>query len=120
MLLYIDNAVRELRASGAEVRVGDLRAATVHGALQRLRPKVMTVMVIVAGLLPVMFSDGAGSDVMKRIAAPLVGGMLTAPRSEEHTSELQSLMRISYAAFCLKIKNTLIQPCVHYCTLTLD
>src|SRR3546814_10250489 len=42
MLLYIDNAVRELRASGAEVGVGDLRAATVHGALQRLRPKVMT------------------------------------------------------------------------------
>src|SRR3546814_19562978 len=70
MLLYIDNAVRELRASGAsgaEVGVGDLRAATVHGALQRLRPKVMPVMVIVAGLLPVMFSDGAGSDVMNRI-----------------------------------------------------
>lgn len=79
MLLYIDNAVRERRESGAEINVADLRAATLHGALQRLRPKIMTVMVIVAGLLPVMFSDGAGSDVMKRIAAPLVGGMLTAP-----------------------------------------
>ena len=79
MLLYIDNAVRELRESGAKLDADSLLQATVHGALLRLRPKTMTVAVIVAGLLPVMFSDGAGSDVMKRIAAPLVGGMLTAP-----------------------------------------
>jgi len=56
-----------------------LRQAVVQGALMRVRPKMMTVAVIVAGLLPVMFSDGAGSEAMKRIAAPLVGGMLTAP-----------------------------------------
>jgi Cu(I)/Ag(I) efflux system membrane protein CusA/SilA len=79
MLLYIDNAVSELRRTCAEVTPEALRDATLYGALQRLRPKTMTVTVIVAGLLPVMFSDGAGSDVMKRIAAPLVGGMLTAP-----------------------------------------
>src|SRR3546814_9684949 len=70
----------------------------------------MTVAVILAGLLPILFGSGAGSEVMSRIAAPMIGGMLTAPllsmfvRSEEHTSELQSLMRISYAVFCLKKK----------------
>jgi Cu(I)/Ag(I) efflux system membrane protein CusA/SilA len=79
MLLYLDNAVRELQRSGGSVNHHSLLQATVQGALLRLRPKTMTVAVIVAGLLPVMFSDGAGSDVMKRIAAPLVGGMLTAP-----------------------------------------
>jgi Cu(I)/Ag(I) efflux system membrane protein CusA/SilA len=79
MLLYIDNAVVELRRSHADPDAAALREAVLHGALLRLRPKTMTVTVIVAGLLPVMFSDGAGSDVMKRIAAPLVGGMLTAP-----------------------------------------
>jgi Cu(I)/Ag(I) efflux system membrane protein CusA/SilA len=79
MLLYIDNAVRELHRSHARISDATLRQATLQGALLRLRPKTMTVTVIVAGLLPVMFSDGTGSDVMKRIAAPLVGGMLTAP-----------------------------------------
>ena len=51
----------------------------IAGALLRIRPKMMTVAVIIAGLLPILFSDGTGSDLMKRIAAPLVGGMLTAP-----------------------------------------
>jgi Cu(I)/Ag(I) efflux system membrane protein CusA/SilA len=57
----------------------DLHQAIIQGALLRIRPKLMTVSVIVAGLLPVMASSGAGAEVMKRIAAPLVGGMLTAP-----------------------------------------
>ncbi|MHB1074769.1 efflux RND transporter permease subunit [Thiobacillus sp.] len=80
MLLYIDKAVEDARPSGSQPvdRVA-LRQAIVQGALMRVRPKMMTVAVIVAGLLPVMFSDGAGSEAMKRIAAPLVGGMLTAP-----------------------------------------
>ena len=50
-----------------------------EGAVQRLRPKAMTVAVIVAGLIPIMWSEGAGSEVMQRIAAPMIGGMLTAP-----------------------------------------
>ncbi|TBR14448.1 MAG: efflux RND transporter permease subunit [Rugosibacter sp.] len=79
MLLYLDNAIEELHQSGRLVDRAALRQAIIQGALLRVRPKMMTVAVIVAGLLPVMFSDGAGSDVMKRIAAPLVGGMLTAP-----------------------------------------
>ncbi|HEY9097983.1 MAG TPA: CusA/CzcA family heavy metal efflux RND transporter [Thiobacillus sp.] len=79
MLLYLDNAIEEYRQSGRLTDRAALRQAIIQGALLRVRPKMMTVAVIVGGLLPVMFSDGAGSDVMKRIAAPLVGGMLTAP-----------------------------------------
>jgi Cu(I)/Ag(I) efflux system membrane protein CusA/SilA len=55
-----------------------LHQAIVEGALLRIRPKIMTVSVIIAGLLPILFSQGTGADVMKRIAAPLVGGMVTA------------------------------------------
>ncbi|MDR2196313.1 MAG: CusA/CzcA family heavy metal efflux RND transporter [Gallionellaceae bacterium] len=79
MLLYLDKAVDAMRAEGRLINAGALTEAVMHGAVQRLRPKLMTVSVIVAGLLPVMFSDAIGADVMKRIAAPLVGGMLTAP-----------------------------------------
>ncbi len=79
MLLYLDNAIEESRQSGRIMDHAALRQAIIQGALMRARPKMMTVAVIVAGLLPVMFSNGTGSDVMKRIAAPLVGGMLTAP-----------------------------------------
>ncbi|OIQ94860.1 cation efflux system protein CusA [mine drainage metagenome] len=79
MLLYLDRAIDALRESGRTIDSAALRDAVMGGAVMRLRPKMMTVSVIVAGLLPVMFSDAAGTDVMKRIAAPLVGGMLTAP-----------------------------------------
>jgi Cu(I)/Ag(I) efflux system membrane protein CusA/SilA len=79
MLLYLDNALEERRAQGLPIDAGTLRAAIVEGALLRLRPKMMTVSVILAGLLPIMASDATGADVMKRIAAPLVGGMVTAP-----------------------------------------
>lgn len=79
MLLYLDHAVQELRASGSKHDAQALRGALVAGALLRLRPKAMTVAVILGGLLPVMFSDQAGADVMKHIAAPLLGGMVSAP-----------------------------------------
>ncbi|CAH1077658.1 efflux RND transporter permease subunit [Candidatus Nitrotoga sp. 1052] len=79
MLLYLDNAIEDLRSAGRLNNRHDLHQAIIQGALLRIRPKMMTVSVIVAGLLPVMFSQGAGAEVMKRIAAPLVGGMLTAP-----------------------------------------
>jgi Cu(I)/Ag(I) efflux system membrane protein CusA/SilA len=55
----------------------DLQAAVEEGAVKRIRPKMMTVMAILLGLLPIMWSHGAGSDVMKRIAAPMVGGVVT-------------------------------------------
>jgi Cu(I)/Ag(I) efflux system membrane protein CusA/SilA len=56
---------------------GDLVQAIHHGAVKRIRPKIMTISVIIAGLLPIMWSHGTGADVMKRIAAPMVGGVVT-------------------------------------------
>jgi len=79
MLLYLDQAIAELRQSNRQLNQQNLQLAIVHGALLRIRPKIMTVSVIVAGLIPVMLSADTGTDVMKRIAAPLVGGMITAP-----------------------------------------
>src|SRR5216683_1544696 len=77
MLLYLDHAYdrrqREVRMNGLE----DLEAAVMEGAVQRIRPKMMTVLAILMGLLPIMWSSGTGSDVMKRIAAPMVGGVIT-------------------------------------------
>ena len=55
----------------------DLKDAIHHGAVQRVRPKIMTASVIIAGLIPIMWSHGTGADVMKRIAAPIVGGVVT-------------------------------------------
>jgi Cu(I)/Ag(I) efflux system membrane protein CusA/SilA len=75
MLVYLDQAVARLQPTDAK----DLREAVTEGALLRLRPKAMTVSVIFAGLLPILIGSGAGSEVMKRIAAPMVGGMITAP-----------------------------------------
>ena len=77
MLLYLDLAYEERRAKGQLHTEDDLRLAIIHGAVKRVRPKVMTVTVMLLGLLPIMWSDGAGADVMKRIAAPLIGGILT-------------------------------------------
>jgi copper/silver efflux system protein len=76
MLLYID---QELAARSENLTPAIIREAVIAGALNRIRPKMMTVAVIIAGLLPIMFSHGDGADTMKRIAAPLVGGMLSAP-----------------------------------------
>jgi Cu(I)/Ag(I) efflux system membrane protein CusA/SilA len=77
MLLYLDLA-HDLWAKHGRLRTrGDLIQAIHHGAVKRIRPKVMTIAVIIAGLLPIMWSHGAGADVMKRIAAPMVGGVIT-------------------------------------------
>lgn len=78
MLLYLDQAVQAERAQGPLTGAA-LRRAVVRGALSRLRPKTMTVAVILGGLAPLLVSDGVGVDVMRRIAAPMVGGMVTAP-----------------------------------------
>jgi len=77
MLLYLDLAYDEARMSGRLNTLADLREAIVYGAAKRLRPKFMTFATTCIGLLPVMWSIGAGSDVMKRIAAPMVGGIFT-------------------------------------------
>ena len=77
MLLYLELAHAEWEKKGKLKTIIDLKDAIMHGAVKRIRPKIMTVGVILAGLIPVMFSHGAGSDVMKRIAAPMVGGVVT-------------------------------------------
>jgi Cu(I)/Ag(I) efflux system membrane protein CusA/SilA len=77
MLLYLDLAYQEKKHKGMMKTSADLKDAISHGAVKRLRPKVMTVGCMVMGLLPIMWSLGAGSDVMKRIAAPLIGGIFT-------------------------------------------
>src|SRR6266498_480869 len=77
MLLYLDLAYHDAIKKGQMNNWDDLREAIVHGAVKRLRPKVMTVACMLFGLLPIMWSVGAGGDVMKRIAAPMIGGIIT-------------------------------------------
>ncbi|MFC1779175.1 efflux RND transporter permease subunit [Thermodesulfobacteriota bacterium] len=77
MLLYLDLAYELWVKNGRMQNFGDLTQAIHHGAVKRIRPKVMTICVIIAGLVPIMWSHGAGADVMKRIAAPMVGGVIT-------------------------------------------
>ncbi len=81
MLIYLDHALNELKAKreaeGGKLALPDLYAAVMEGAVERVRPKIMTVVAIMAGLLPIMWSSGTGSEVMSRIAAPMVGGMVS-------------------------------------------
>jgi copper/silver efflux system protein len=77
MLLYLDLAYQEARGKGLMRSWADLKEAILHGAVKRLRPKVMTVGVMFTGLVPIMWSVGSGADVMKRIAAPMIGGIFT-------------------------------------------
>jgi Cu(I)/Ag(I) efflux system membrane protein CusA/SilA len=77
MLLYLTLAHRRRERAGSLRGWGDLREAIVEGAAQRLRPKLMTVATMIIGLVPVLWSTGTGADVMKRVAAPMVGGLVT-------------------------------------------
>ena len=77
MLLYLDLAHDERLAAGTLNTHEDLNEAILHGAVKRVRPKVMTVACAFFGLVPIMWSTGAGADVMKRIAAPMIGGLFT-------------------------------------------
>ena len=82
MLLYLDIAYDEWRKSGKLNSLVDLRDAIYHGAVKRVRPKAMTAAVIIAGLVPILWSHGAGADVMKRIATPMIGGVVTSTLME--------------------------------------
>jgi Cu(I)/Ag(I) efflux system membrane protein CusA/SilA len=81
MLIYLDHAweaaQKKSALAGRRADAGDLYGAVMEGAVERVRPKLMTVVAIMAGLLPIMWSTGAGSEVMRRIAAPMVGGMIS-------------------------------------------
>jgi Cu(I)/Ag(I) efflux system membrane protein CusA/SilA len=101
MLVYLNQAVATRRAAGRLSGESELVAAIVEGAALRLRPIAMTVAVIIAGLLPIMWGSGTGSEVMRRIASPMVGGMITAP--------LLSMLVVP-AAFLLLLRRTTPMP----------
>jgi Cu(I)/Ag(I) efflux system membrane protein CusA/SilA len=77
MLVYLDEAYERRVREGRMTTVQDLREAIMEGAVQRVRPKMMTVAAIMGGLLPIMWTTDTGADVMKRIAAPMIGGMVS-------------------------------------------
>ena len=81
MLIYLNQALAEIKAQRAAERRaltrGDLYDAIMEGAVERVRPKMMTVVAIMAGLLPIMWSTGTGSEIMQRIAVPMIGGMVS-------------------------------------------
>jgi Cu(I)/Ag(I) efflux system membrane protein CusA/SilA len=82
MLLYLDLAYEEWKKKGLLTNLTGLRDAIYHGAVKRVRPKAMTASVIIAGLMPIMWSHGTGADVMKRIAVPMIGGVVTSTLME--------------------------------------
>jgi Cu(I)/Ag(I) efflux system membrane protein CusA/SilA len=77
MIIFLDEAYERRRREGRLLSMADLREAVIEGAVQRVRPKIMTASAILIGLLPIMWSHGTGADVMKRIAAPMIGGMVS-------------------------------------------
>ncbi|MCK8046966.1 CusA/CzcA family heavy metal efflux RND transporter [Shewanella sp. 1CM18E] len=79
MQVYLNNSIKERKEAGLLSKRSDLSEALIHGAVMRIRPKAMTVATIFFGLLPIMWGSGTGNEVMQKIAAPMVGGMVTAP-----------------------------------------
>ena len=77
MVVYLHEALDKRLESGLALRDADIQEAAIAGAVQRLRPKLMTVTAVLASLIPILWESGIGSDVMKPIAAPIVGGMIT-------------------------------------------
>jgi Cu(I)/Ag(I) efflux system membrane protein CusA/SilA len=77
MIIFLDEAYDRRHREGRLRTMADLREAIIEGAVQRVRPKMMTASAIIIGLLPIMWSHGTGADVMKRIAAPMIGGMVS-------------------------------------------
>ncbi len=101
MLLYLDLAYDDWKKKGQLTSTAGLRDAIYHGAVKRVRPKAMTAAVIIAGLLPILWSNGAGADIMKRIATPMVGGIVT--------STIMELM-VYPAIFYIWRRRSLSQP----------
>jgi hypothetical protein len=95
MLLFLDLAIDERAAEGRLRTRGDLHEAIIHGAVKRVRPKAMTVFAAMLGLLPIMWSIGTGADLMKRVAAPMVGGLVDQlrPRAPGLSADLLPVAR---------------------------
>lgn len=98
MLIYLDHSIENYRKQKKLKNYKDLVAAIIEGAVLRVRPKTMTVAVILASLIPIMFQHGTGAEVMQRIAAPMIGGMITAP--------LFSMIVIPIVYFLWQIRKT--------------
>jgi copper/silver efflux system protein len=77
MVVYLHEALKRRLASGKLLKHEDIEEAVIEGAVHRLRPRLMTVCVVLASLIPILWESGVGSDVMKPIATPIVGGMIT-------------------------------------------
>ncbi len=77
MVVYLHDALDRKLAAGQPLEPEDVKSAAIEGAVHRLRPKLMTVAAVLASLVPILWESGVGSDVMKPIAAPIVGGMIT-------------------------------------------
>ena len=77
MVVYLHEALQKRIANGVPISNQDIEEAAIEGAVNRLRPKLMTVTAVLASLAPILLETGVGSDVMKPIAAPIVGGMIT-------------------------------------------
>jgi Cu(I)/Ag(I) efflux system membrane protein CusA/SilA len=101
MLLYLKHAW-EVRIAQGRLSDADLIDAIGEGAVLRVRPKAMTVAVILAGLFPIMWGEGTGSEVMQRIAAPMVGGMITAP--------LLSMLVVPAAYLLMRRRRAALRP----------
>jgi Cu(I)/Ag(I) efflux system membrane protein CusA/SilA len=107
MLLYLDLAYEQWIKDRKMRNVTDLRDAIYHGAVKRVRPKAMTATVIIAGLLPIVWSHGAGADVMKRIATPMIGGVVTST-----LMELLVYPAIFFTWRACKLERQLVSPIV--------
>jgi len=105
MVVYLHESLDNRLASGAPLKHEDIEAATVEGAVQRLRPKLMTVTAVLASLIPILWESGIGSDVMKPIAAPIVGGMITS------TIHVLILVPVFFALMKERaLRNGILQP----------
>jgi Cu(I)/Ag(I) efflux system membrane protein CusA/SilA len=107
MLMYLDLAYEERVAKNEMNSPADLKAAVIEGAVHRVRPKLMTVSALFMGLIPIMWSLGAGADVMKRIAAPMIGGLLTSFLLELLIYPVIFYIWKSHARFKIPIKTVL-------------
>ena len=96
MVVYLHEALDKRLAAGGEITATDVLQATIDGSVLRLRPKLMTVTVVMASLIPILWSTGVGADVMKPIAAPIIGGMIT--------STVHVLINIPIIFFMLKAR----------------
>ena len=96
MVVYLHEALDRRLAAGGTLTAADVLQATIDGSVLRLRPKLMTVSVVMASLVPILWSTGVGADVMKPIAAPIIGGMIT--------STIHVLINIPIIFYMLKVR----------------